>query len=62
MKRKRAARNSWWTEQSILETLTSQDLPFISRLCWSFYSGEHIYIVTVSGVTYDARDIIDVDF
>ncbi|KAF9475513.1 kinase-like protein [Pholiota conissans] len=45
IKRKRAARNTSWSEQTILETLTTLETPFVMRLCWSFYSGEHIYIV-----------------
>ncbi|KJA20818.1 hypothetical protein HYPSUDRAFT_68145 [Hypholoma sublateritium FD-334 SS-4] len=58
MKRKRAARNSLWHEQSILETLTTQDLPFISRLCWSFHSGEHIYIVTDHHGGHNLEDLV----
>ncbi|KAF8972506.1 kinase-like domain-containing protein [Flammula alnicola] len=46
IKRKRATRNSPWSEQTILETLTNMALPFISWVRWSFYSGEHIYVVT----------------
>ncbi|KAF8174726.1 kinase-like domain-containing protein [Pholiota molesta] len=46
IKRKRAARNAMWPEQSILETLTNIEATFVSKLCWSFHSGEHIYIVT----------------
>ena len=48
IKRKWMPRHYSWTEHNILETLNRFALAFIPHLCWTFYSGEHRYIVTVS--------------
>jgi hypothetical protein len=48
MKRRRMPRHYSWTEHNILETLNKLELAFVPYLHWTFYSGEHRYIVTVS--------------
>jgi len=48
VKSQKAYTGSVWTEQAIIECLAELSLPFIAYMRWSFQSGEHIYVFTVS--------------